>query len=250
MGGHSHWAGIKHKKAVVDAKKGKLFTRLIREITIAARLGGGSLENNPRLRKAVEEGRAANMPSENVVRAIQRGTGELPGVHLEEVTYEGYGPAGIAVLCEATTDNRNRTTSEVRRIFSQHGGNLGETGCVAWLFQLKGYISVPKKTIPEEKLLTLVLEAGAEDFRTREAEVFEVVTACSDFDGVLRKIIEAGIEPDTAEQTYLPQSQVPVGREEAPRVLALTEALEAQEDIRNVYTNFEIPDDILQSLSA
>ena len=246
MGGHSHWAGIKHKKALVDAKRGKVFTRLIREITIAARLGGGSPDGNPRLRKAIDDGKAANMPTENVKRAIQRGTGELPGVTYEELVYEGYGPGGIAVLCEATTDNKNRTTSEIRRLFSQHGGNLGESGCVAWMFQSRGYLTVRKDKADEELLMNLVLEFGAEDLRTQEPEVYEIITSPQDFEKVRSGLAQRRIPVESSELTFLPQSEVQVGEKEAPRVLVLMDALEEHEDVKNVYSNFNIPDEILR----
>ncbi|MBI4057621.1 MAG: YebC/PmpR family DNA-binding transcriptional regulator [Elusimicrobia bacterium] len=245
MGGHSHWAGIKHKKALVDAKKGKVFTRLIREITIAARLGGGDPTGNARLRKAIDDGKAANMPLENVKRAIQRGTGEIPGATYEELVYEGYGPGGVAVLCEVTTDSKNRTASEIRKIFSSHGGNLGESGCVAYLFQQKGYITLKKSAGSEEDLMNLALEAGAEDFKSDESDSHEIITAPKDFEVIRKKIADKNIPVETAEITMLPSTEVPVDEKAAAQILALMEELEAHDDVKTVYANFDIPDKIL-----
>ncbi len=248
MGGHSHWAGIKHKKAVVDAKRGKLWTRLIREITIAARMGGADPGSNPRLRRAIDDSKAANMPADNIKRAIQRGTGELPGATYEELTYEGYGPAGVAVFCEATTDNRNRTTSEVRKIFEEHGGKLGGSGSVSYLFESKGYLTVKKSLVPEDDLLSLALEAGAEDLKAREADVFEIITAPADFERVKAALSAKGIPLDSAEVTRLPTTMVRVEGPEAQKILALVEALEDHDDVKSVYANFDIPDQVLSKL--
>lgn len=248
MGGHSHWAGIKHKKALVDAKRGKVWTRIVREITIAARIGGGSPDGNPRLRKAVDDAKAANMPAENVKRAIQKGTGEIPGATYEELTYEGYGPAGVAVFCEATTDNKNRTTNEVRKIFEDNGGKLGGSGAVAYLFQHKGYITVKKSAASEDDLMGLALEAGAEDFKGDEG-VYEIVTAPPDFDKVKAALQGKGIAAESAELTKIPSTEVRVEGPDAQKVLALIEALEAHDDIKNVYANFDIPDSVLAQLS-
>lgn len=249
MGGHSHWAGIKHKKGLKDQKRGKVFTRLIREITIAARLGGGDPEGNARLRKAIDDAKAANMPADNVKRGILRGTGQLPGAAYEEVTYEGYGPGGAAILCEATTDNRNRTTSEIRRLFTDRGGNLGESGSVAWMFELKGYITIKKSDTTEDQLMALALDLGAEDIRSDESDVYEVITSAQDLPKVKGGLESKGLALSSAEVTRLPKSEVPVQEKDAPKILALMDALEDHDDIKNVYSNFDIPDTVLAHLT-
>jgi len=245
MGGHSHWAGIKHKKAIADAKKGKVYTRLIREIAIAAREGGGDVSGNPRLRKAMEDARAANMPSDNVDRAVLRGLGKLPGSAIEEVTFEGYGPGGVAVMLEATTDNKNRTTAEIRKIFSAHGGNLGETGCVSWVFQQKGLIEVEKSKAPEDKVFELAIEAGADDVRTDEADIYTVVTVPSEFEKVKKALTSASIALASASVTLLPSTEVNLEGENASKILSLMEALEEHDDVKNVYANYNVPDEVL-----
>ncbi len=245
MSGHSRWAGIKHKKAIVDAKKGKVFTRIGREISVAAREGGGVIDNNARLRKAIEDAREANMPQENIKRAIQRGTGEIPGVHYEEVRYEGYGAGGVAVLVEATTDNRNRTSSEIRKIFADHSGAVGDAGSVSWMFALKGVIAVDKKNVDEEKLLTLALESGAEDLKTDDEEFYEIYTAPHDFENVKAALKTKAISVANAEVTQVSQTLVPVAGEKAENVLRLMSALEDHEDVKSVYSNFDIPKEIL-----
>ena len=249
MGGHSHWAGIKHKKAITDAKKGKVFTKIIKEITIAAKVGGGKQEENPRLRKAVEDAKAANMPTDNVKRAIMRGTGQLPGVTYEEVTYEGYGPAGTAVLVQVTTDSRNRAFSEIRKIFEVGGGNIGAAGCVAWMFETKGYISVKKTDMKEDELMTLALDAGAEDFRTSpDSDEYEIITAPADLDAVKKKLEDGGISIVQAEVTMLPKNEVMVGEDKAQQVLTFMDSLEEHDDVQKVYSNFNIPDSVLAKL--
>ncbi len=250
MGGHSHWAGIKHKKAITDAKRGKIFTKLIREISIAARIGGADLDGNARLRKAVDDGRAANMPADNVKRAIMKGTGQIPGATIEELTYEGYGPGGIAVLVEVTTDSKNRTFSEIRKIFETKGGSLGSAGCVAWMFDSRGYITVKKTPdgIKEDELMSIAIDAGAEDFKSGEADAYEIITAFKDFDAVKSKLAEKNVPIDTAEITMLPKSEVNVDAEKAPQVIALMDELEGYDDVKNVYSNFNIPDSILSKL--
>lgn len=245
MGGHSHWAGIKHKKAISDAKKGKVYTRLIREIAIAARGGGGDPGGNPRLRKAMEDARAANMPSDNVDRAILRGLGKLPGAIIEEVSFEGYGPGGVAVIVEATTDNKNRTTAEIRKIFSSHGGNLGETGCVAWVFQQKGCIEVEKSKAPEDKILELAIEAGADDVKTDGADIYTVVTAPSEFEKVKKALESASMALASASVTLVPTTEVNLEGENANKVIALMEALEEHDDVKNVFANYNVPDEVL-----
>ncbi len=250
MSGHSRWAGIKHKKAVIDAKRGKVFTRLGREITVAAKEGGGNPENNARLRKAIEDAREANMPQENVKRAIQRGTGEIPGVNFEEVRYEGYGPGGAAILVEATTDNKNRSSSEIRKIFSDHGGNIAEAGAVSWMFSLKGYITVDKTKVDEEKLLALVLDAGAEDMKTGEDDCFEIISSAHDFEKI-KKTLEANKIPMAAKEvTQISQNFVPVQGAEAESLIALVQALEEHDDVNAVYSNFDIPKEILEKVNS
>ncbi len=244
MGGHSHWAGIKHKKALVDAKRGKVWTKIVREITIAARLGGGNPDGNPRLRKAIDDAKAANMPADNVKRAIQKGTGEIPGVSYEELTYEGYGAGGVAVLCEATTDNKNRTTSEVRKIYENNGGKMGGAGAVAWMFQPRGYIRVPKSAGSEDSVMSLALDLGAEDFKS-ESDSYDIVTSTQDLEKVKEGLSAKNIPIDSAEATMVPTNTVAVEGEAAQRVLKLIEELEAHDDIKNVYANFDIPDNVL-----
>ncbi|MFQ5804507.1 MAG: YebC/PmpR family DNA-binding transcriptional regulator [Candidatus Methylomirabilales bacterium] len=249
MSGHSKWAGIKHKKAKVDAQRGRLFTRLIREVTVAARIGGGDPAGNPRLRDAIEKAKAGNMPQDNITRAIKKGTGELEGVTYEDCIYEGYGPGGVAVFLEAVTDNRNRTTAEVRKIFSRLGGNLGEVGCVGWMFDKKGLIQVTAKGVDEEQLLAVALEAGAEDVRSEE-QTFEVVTAPKNFGAVKTALEEAAFPIEQAEVTMVPQSTVRVEGKVAEQVLRLMDGLEEHDDVQQVYANFDIPEEIMAALSA
>ena len=247
MSGHSKWASIKHKKGAADAKRGQLFTKLIKEITAAARSGGGNMEGNPHLRMAVLKAKESNMPKENIERAIKKGTGELPGVSYEEVIYEGYAPGGVAVLVEALTDNKNRTSAEIRNIFSKNGGNMAGAGSTAWIFQKRGYILVDKNRISEEKLMELALGAGSEDLRS-EGISYEVITAPKDFDGVKEALSKAGLEWQSAELTMLPASTVPIRDEAtAKKVLAFLEALEDHDDVNHAYGNFDIPDEILAS---
>ena len=249
MGGHSHWAGIKHKKAITDAKKGKVFTRIIKEIAMAAKIGGGKPDENPRLRKAMEDARDANMPIDNVKRAIMRGTGQLPGLSYEEIMYEGYGPAGIAVLVEVTTDNRNRVFSEIRKIFEVSGGNIGSTGCVAWMFEPKGYISVKKTDAKEDELMTLALDTGAEDFKSSpDSDEYEIITAPADFETVKKKLEESKIPVVQAELTMIAKNEVNVGEDKAQQVVNLMNNLEDHDDVQKVHSNFNIPDNILAKL--
>lgn len=249
MGGHSHWAGIKHKKALVDAKKGKIFTKILREITIAAKMSGGNPDQNPRLRKAMDDARAANMPMENMKRAIMKGTGQLPGVSYEEITYEGYGPGSTAVIVECTTDNKNRTFAEIRKIFTSRGGSIGTSGCVSYMFKNKGLIVVNKDAIGEDDLMNLALEAGAEDVRT-EGEAYEVITAPdATFDAVKKAIEAKGITPESAELTMLPDTEVNITDEHtAESLLNMIEELDDHDDTKNVYSNYNIPDDIMAKL--
>ncbi len=239
MSGHSKWHSIKHKKAAADAKRGKAFTGLIKEITVAARIGGGDVEFNPRLRLAVDKAKAANMPKENIERAIKKGTGELEGYNLEEVQYEGYGPGGVAVFIEATTDNKNRTVSEVRHLFSKYGGNLGESGSVNWMFDKKGYIVVERGAIGEEELLEIVLEAGAEDVSEDESN-WEVFTSPEAFQAVRQALADKNIPIVVEEISMIPQSSVKLQGKQAQQMLKLMEALEEHEDISNVWANFDI----------
>jgi YebC/PmpR family DNA-binding regulatory protein len=247
MSGHSKWATTKHKKAATDAKRGKIFTKIGKEITVAARLGGGDPNGNARLRTAVAKAKAISLPAENIKRAIQRGTGELPGVSYEEITYEGYGPGGVAVIVESMTDNRNRTVSEIRNIFSKAGGNMGEAGCVSWMFHKKGYLVVNKAKIDEDKLMTLALDAGAEDMQP-EDDNFVITTALNDFEKVKKALEDAGISLDAAEITMIPQTYVKLDGKEAQQMLRLTETLEDNDDVQNVYANFDIPEEILNAV--
>lgn len=238
MSGHSKWATIKHKKGAADAKRGRVFTRIIKEITVAARAGGGDPEANPRLRTIIADAKSNNMPADNIKRAIQRGTGELPGVQYEEVTFEGYGPGGVAVLLETATDNRNRTVSEIRHAFAKNGGNMGESGSVGWIFSKKGYVTVPKAKADEDTLMTLVLEAGADDLKDDGAQ-WEILTAPDKYDAVLSAVKGAGIAPETAEVTMIPQNYVKLEGKNVGSMLRLLEALEDHEDVQKVYSNFD-----------
>jgi len=250
MAGHSHWAQIKHKKAKVDAQRGKLFSKLIREIIVATRLGGPNPEFNPRLRTAIEQAKRANMPWENIERAIKKGAGEIEGEQFEEVIYEGYAPGGVAVMVMATTDNRNRTTSEIRHLFTKHGGNLGSSGCVSYLFERKGYIEVPAEKIGEEELLEKAIEAGAEDVQPGEA-VHIIYTVPEELYEVKEKLESLGVPVEKAQITWKPISTVQISDEETARkVIKLLNALEELDDVQQVIANFEIPEEILQKVSA
>ncbi len=249
MSGHSKWAGIKHKKAKVDAQRGRVFTKLIREMTVAARVGGGDPNGNPRLRTAILAAKAVNMPADNIDRAIKKGTGELEGVTYEEVTYEGYGPGGVAVLVEVMTDNKNRTVGEIRKIFSRHGGNMGESGCVGFLFDKKGHIVVDAGKVDEDKLMSVALDAGAEDMQ-REESVFSVTTVPRDFEKVRDAVVKAGIQPLSAEISKLPKSTVKLTGKQAEQMLKLMEEMEEHDDVQHVYANFDIPEEIMAALTA
>ena len=239
MSGHSKWHTIKHKKGATDAKRGKIFTKLIKEITVAARTGGGDEAANARLRKAVSDAKGANMPNETIDRAIKRGTGDLEGVNYEEITYEGYGIGGVAVLIETMTDNRNRTVAEIRHIFSKNGGNLGEAGSVAWMFDKKGYIVVDKEAKPEEELFEIALEAGADDMQD-DGGSFEILTTPENFEAVSEALKSAGIEPQAAEVSMFPQNYIHLEGTDAKQMLKLYEAIEDNDDVQNVYANFDI----------
>jgi len=249
MSGHSKWATIKHKKAAVDARRGKVFTKLIRELTSAARMGGGDADSNPRLRTAVAAAKTANMPSDTIQRAIKKGTGELPGEVYEEITYEGYGAGGVAILVDVLTDNKNRTVAEIRHLFAKHGGNLGETGCVAWMFARKGVITLNTNQLDEDTLLELVLEAGGDDIKT-EADVYEIVTAPEAFEDVRSTLEQKGLTLDVAEITMMPQNTVPVEGKQAEQVLRLMEALDDQDDVRKAHANFDISDEVMAALAS
>lgn len=248
MSGHSKWSTIKHKKAAKDAKRGKLFTKLIKEITVAARMGGGDINANPRLRTAVMTARTQSMPGDNIDRAIKKGTGELEGVTYEEIQYEGYGPGGAAIIAQVLTDNKNRTVSEIRRLFTKHGGNLGETGCVGWLFDKKGLITVEKSQTDEERLLGIVLDAGAEDVRD-EDEFFEVVTQPEDFHAVKDRLDHEKVAVASAQVTLIPKNTVNVDAKNVEQILKLTEELEDHDDVQNVSANFNIPAELMEKVS-
>src|SRR6267142_540141 len=239
MSGHSKWHSIKHKKGALDAKRGKLFTKFIKEIAVAARAGGGDPAANARLRKAISDAKAGNMPNDTIDRAVRRGSGEEGGVTYEEITYEGYGPSGVALLIESMTDNRNRTVAEIRHIFSKNGGNLGESGSVSWMFEKKGYIVVDKTAKPEDELFELAIEAGADDLRDDE-ENFEIITAPDNFEQVLTAVKSAGIEPQVAEVEMVPQTYVKLEGQDARQMLKLMEALEDHDDVQKVSGNFDI----------
>jgi len=249
MSGHSKWSTIKRKKGAADAKRGKLFTKLIKEISIAARLGGGDPVGNPRLRSAIAAAKAENMPKENIERAIKKGTGELEGVSYEELTYEGYGPGGVAIMVEVLTDNKNRTLAEIRYNFSRYNGNLGESGCVSWIFNLKGLILFDQDKVDEERLIEVVLDVGADDVKERDKE-FEVITDPDVYEDVLRAVEEAKLEYSFAEITMIPQSSVLLQGKEAEQMLRLMESLEDSDDIQKVYANFDIPDEVMERLVA
>ena len=240
MSGHSKWHTIKHKKGALDAKRGKIFTKLIKEITVAARTGGsGDPDSNARLRKAISDAKAQNMPNDTIDRAVKRGTGELEGVNYDEITYEGYGPNGVAVMVETMTDNRNRTVAELRHIFSKNGGNLGESGSVAWMFDKKGYIVVDKAAKSEEELFEVAIEAGADDMQD-DGDVFEIFTAPDNFEAVNEAVKKAGIEAQAAEISMIPQNYIELTGQDAKQMLKLYDALEDNDDVQKVYANFDI----------
>lgn len=248
MSGHSKWSTIRHKKSAQDAKRGKIFTKLIKEITIAARMGGsGDPDANPRLRQAIQAAKAENMPKDNIERAVKKGTGELEGVSYEESAYEGYGPGGAAILVESLTDNKNRAVADIRHIFTKNGGSLGELGCVAWMFEKKGYISVEKSMADEEKLMEVALEAGAEDIREEE-DSFEIITAPEDYETVKEALDAAEIASTDAEITMLPKTSTNLDGKDAEQMIKLMEMLEDCEDVQKVYTNADIPEEIMNAV--
>lgn len=248
MSGHSKWASIKHKKGAVDAKRGKIFTKLIKEITVATRMGGKDPEANARLRTAIAAAKAENMPKENIERGIKKGTGELEGSTYEEATYEGYGPGGVAVLVEVLTDNKNRAVADVRHLFERHGGSLGAAGCVAWMFSQKGLIVLPRDQTDEERLFDVALEAGAEDIKEGEKE-FEVVTEPSLFEQVKAAIEDAELTPILAEITMIPKTTTNLEGKHAQQMLTLMEVLEDNDDVNHVYANFDISDEVMEAIS-
>ncbi|HPP49948.1 MAG TPA: YebC/PmpR family DNA-binding transcriptional regulator [Spirochaetota bacterium] len=248
MSGHSKWANIKHRKAAQDAKKGKVFTKLIREITVAARVGGDDLNSNPRLRTAVLKARENNMPMDNIERAIKKGTGALEGSTYEEVRYEGYGPGGVAIMVECMTDNKNRTTPEIRTIFSKNGGNLGETGCVAYLFDKKGVINIDANATTEDNVMEILLDYDIEDIKTEDNTIV-VYTAPEKFNDILEVIRSNNLPTLNSEITYVPQTTVHLEGQKASQCLRLIEALEDHDDVQSVHANFDIPDDIINNMS-
>jgi YebC/PmpR family DNA-binding regulatory protein len=248
MSGHSKWATIKHKKGALDAKRGKIFTRLIKEITMAAK-SGGDPDKNPRLRSAIAAAKAENMPADNIKRAVQRGTGELPGAQYEEITLEGYGPGGVAILVDLSTDNRNRTVSEIRHVFTKNGGNMAEAGAVSWMFHKKGSIVVPKTAATEDQLMNIVLEAGAEDLRDDGVD-WEIVTDPHQFEAVLEAVKGAGITPTVHEVGMLPQNYIKLEGQNASQMIRLLEAMEDHDDVQHVYSNFDIDEKQLAEVAS
>ena len=249
MSGHSKWHSIKHKKGALDAKRGKIFTRIIKELTVAARVGGGDANMNPRLRTIIADAKAANMPADNIQRAIRRGTGEEPGVTYEEVTYEGYGPGGAAVIIEVLTDNRNRTVGELRHMLTKHGGNLGESNSVAWMFHKKGYIVIEKTKAQEDTLMDAVLDAGAEDLRDDD-DNWEVLSAPSAFEAVREAVKKLGVEPASAQVAMLPQQYVKLEGKPAQQMVRLMDALDDHDDVQHVWSNFDIEEKEIEASLA
>lgn len=248
MSGHSKWASIKHKKGATDAKRGRIFTKLIREITILAKAGGGNPETNPSLRTAISRANDANMPKDNITKAIKKGTGELPGVTYEDCTFEGYGQGGVAILVEALTDNKNRSSAEIRNIFSKKGGNMAGGGSVSWIFTSKGYIIIDKNQISEDELFSLAVDAGAEDIKSVDKN-YEVFTDPKNFEAVKIAIKAKNVEWSAAELTKIPNSTIKIAGNEAKQLLSLIETLEDQDDVQKVYANFDIPDDVLEKMA-
>ncbi len=249
MSGHSKWANIKHRKAAVDAKRGKVFTKLIRELTVAAKHGGGDAEANPRLRTAIAAAKNQNMANDTIDRAIKRGTGEMGGEEYHELSYEGYGPGGSAVLVKTLTDNKNRTVSDIRRIFTKYGGSLGESGCVSWMFHMKGRIAFEKSKADEDKVFEIALDAGADDVITEESELV-VITPPDAFEAVKSAIRAAGLSFETAEVTMIPQTSIKIEGREAEHMIRLMEALEDSDDVQDVYSNFDVSEELMMSLAS
>ena len=249
MSGHSKWATIKHKKGAADAARGKVFSKLTREITVAAKAGGGDPDSNPRLRSVILKAKEANMPSDNISRAVKKGTGELPGVTYEETTYEAYGPGGVGILVEVLTDNKNRTSAEIRSVITKQGGSMAGAGSVSYLFTKKGHVTVPKGAVDEEKLFGITTDAGAEDFNA-EGEEYEITIPVSSFEAVKKVLDQNKIKPSVCEVTMLPANTIPLGEKEAKTVVNLVQALEDHDDVQNVYSNFDISDEILSKISG
>lgn len=249
MAGHSHWAGIKHKKGRLDAKRGKAFSKLARQIIVAAKSGSGDPDMNLTLRYAIDKAKDANMPKDNIERAVKKGTGEIEGITFSEIFYEGYAPGGIAIMAQALTDNNNRTSGEIRKIFDRSGGNLGQTNCVAYLFNRKGFISVSTGAADEDSLMELALEHGADNFNT-VGQLYEITVPVSDFENLKKVLIEKGITPETAEITYLPMARIPIDEKTSHKVLKLIDKIEDHDDIQNVYSNYDIPDEVFEKLAA
>jgi len=249
MSGHSKWSTIKHKKGATDAKRGKIFTKIIKEITVAARMGGGDVDANPRLRTAVAGAKAQNMPQDNIQRAIKKGTGDLEGVRYEEITYEGYGPGGAAILIEAMTDNKNRTVGEVRTILGKNGGNMGESGCVAYMFEKKGLMVVPNDAMDEDAIMELVLDAGADDLQNVDGK-YEILTAMDSFHAVHTTLEEKSIPMELAELTAIPSNTVLMDEKHGKAMLRLMDLLEDHDDVQKVYSNFDITDDVMAAIEA
>jgi YebC/PmpR family DNA-binding regulatory protein len=249
MSGHNKWSTIKHKKGAADAKRGKLFSKVIKEITIAARFGGGDPEGNPRLRTALNAARAANMPKDNVDRAIKRGTGEIAGVNYEEVTYEGYGPGGVAVIVETLTDNKNRTVAEIRHIFEKYNGSLGESGCVSWIFNKQGVVEVEGANLDEDEVMEVALESGAQDVK-KEGHSYEITTEPADFEAVRSAVEAKGWKIELAEITMIPQNTVKLGGKKAEQMLKMMDALDDNEDMQKVFANFDISEEEMLRMSA
>lgn len=249
MSGHSKWASIKHKKAATDAKRGKVFTKIIKELSIAARIDGGDPETNARLRKSIADAKAANMPADNIKRAIMKGTGQLEGVHYEELTYEGYGPGGVAIFIETLTDNKNRTVSEIRHLFSKNNGNIGESGCVSWMFSRKGYFVIEKDKAAEDELLEIILEAGAEDMK-EDGSNYEIFTPPDNYEAVVNALTENNVEIAAQNLGYIPQNYVKVEGKQAQQVLRLMEELEDHDDVQNVWSNFDIDEEEINQYSS
>jgi YebC/PmpR family DNA-binding regulatory protein len=248
MSGHSKWHSIRHKKGATDAKRGKLFTKIIKEITIAARLGGGDPDANPRLRTVINKAKEANMPKDNIEKAIKKGTGELEGYHLEEVVYEGYGPYGVAIMIDAMTDNKNRTTAEIRSLLTKNGGNLGENGCVSWIFEKKGVLTISSEKYEEDTVMEVALEAGADDI-TRDGEVWEITTTPEQFEPVKIAFQKKGFELILSDIMRIPNTTVKLEAKSAEKILGLIEKIEDNDDVQNVAANFDIPEEVMESIS-
>jgi len=250
MSGHSKWHSIKHKKARVDAARGRIFTRLIKELTVSARMGGGDPDMNPRLRTAVQAAKTANMPAKNIENAIKKGTGELPGVIYEEVVYEGYGPSGVALYINVMTDNKNRTVAEIRYLLGKNGGNLGESGCVGWMFEKKGYIKVEKVKYDEEELFLISVDAGAEDMKAEDDDYYEIYSEFDQLESVRTSLEDQGVVVSTAEMTMIPQNTVKLEEKSAERMIKLMDALDDHDDIQEVFANFDIDDDVFEKVAG